>query len=104
MELENVVHRALVMRHGDFITAQDLMLPVDATSPANLPQTRGENGRVEAKKMAEFQYIIKILKQFGGNRTKTAQQLGVTTRALRYKLAAMREQGIDIDAVLGSAA
>ncbi|WP_318443637.1 sigma-54-dependent transcriptional regulator [Photobacterium leiognathi] len=103
-ELENVVQRALVMRHGDYITAQDLMLPVDATSPTNLPQTGGENGRVEAKKMAEFQYIIKILKQFGGNRTKTAQQLGVTTRALRYKLAAMREQGIDIDAVLGSAA
>ncbi|KJF83498.1 sigma-54-dependent Fis family transcriptional regulator [Photobacterium angustum] len=103
-ELENVMQRALVMRHGDFITAQDLMLPIDPNAAPSLPQTEGGNGRVEAKKMAEFQYIIKILKQFGGNRTKTAQQLGVTTRALRYKLAAMREQGIDIDAVLGSAA
>ncbi|WP_428773752.1 sigma-54-dependent transcriptional regulator [Vibrio sp.] len=101
-ELENVIQRALVMRHGDFITAQDLMLPIELNDTAAQPQQNF--GHVEAKKQAEFQYILDKLRQFGGNRTKTADALGVSTRALRYKLAAMREQGIDLQSALGSAA
>lgn len=103
-ELENVIQRALVMRHGDYITAQDLMLPTELLSPIVEPQPSSNMGHVEAKKQAEYQYILDKLRQFGGNRTKTANALGVTTRALRYKLAAMREQGIDLQSVLGSAA
>lgn len=103
-ELENVIQRALVMRHGDFITAQDLMLPVELenTPMATMPAERFNH--VEAKRHAEFQFILDKLRQFGGNRTKTADALGVTTRALRYKLQAMREQGIDLQSALGSAA
>lgn len=103
-ELENVIQRALVMRHGDYITAQDLMLPVEVTAstPAAMPSEAF--GHIEAKKQAEFQYILDKLRQFGGNRTQTANALGVSTRALRYKLAAMREQGIDLQSELGSAA
>ncbi|CAM3826785.1 Transcriptional regulatory protein ZraR [Vibrio aerogenes CECT 7868] len=103
-ELENVIQRALVMRHGDCITAQDLMLSADF-QPAMMPAESGPAfGHVEAKKQAEYQYILDKLRQFGGNRTKTANALGVSTRALRYKLAAMREQGIDLQSALGSAA
>nr|WP_211091978.1 sigma-54 dependent transcriptional regulator [Vibrio agarilyticus] len=105
-ELENVIQRALVMRHGDAITAFDLMLPnmpqaqVSATAPCANPSA----SHIEAKKHAEFQFILEKLRQFSGNRTKTADALGVTTRALRYKLAAMREQGIDLQSALESAA
>ncbi|NAW64990.1 helix-turn-helix domain-containing protein, partial [Photobacterium halotolerans] len=60
-------------------------------------------GHIGAKKQAEYQYVLDVLKQHEGNRTLTAKALGVTTRALRYKLAAMREQGIDISQI-GSAA
>ena len=103
-ELENIIQRALVMRHGDFITAQDLMLPIETTAGLQDNTPTVDCGHIEAKKKAEYQYIIEKLRQFGGNRTQTANALGVTTRALRYKLAAMREQGIDLQAVLGSAA
>lgn len=103
-ELENVIQRALVMRHGDYITAQDLMLPTELLKPVIEPMPSNSMGHVEAKKQAEYQYILDKLRHFGGNRTKTANALGVTTRALRYKLAAMREQGIDLQSVLGSAA
>jgi DNA-binding NtrC family response regulator len=103
-ELENIIQRSLVMRHGDVITAQDLMLPMEHMDGQQSHQTMQECGHIEAKKKAEFQYIIDTLRQFGGNRTQTANALGVTTRALRYKLAAMREQGIDLQAALGSAA
>ncbi|KFI13941.1 sigma-54-dependent Fis family transcriptional regulator [Vibrio coralliilyticus] len=103
-ELENVIQRALVMRHGDYITAHDLMLPVELISPVQTSTPSQIMGHVEAKKQAEYQYILEQLRQYGGNRTKTANALGVTTRALRYKLAAMREQGIDLQSALGSAA
>ncbi|NOH66630.1 sigma-54-dependent Fis family transcriptional regulator [Vibrio rotiferianus] len=103
-ELENVIQRALVMRHGDYITAQDLMLPIELVTSAQPVEPTSSFGHVEAKKQAEFQFILDKLRQFGGNRTKTADALGVSTRALRYKLAAMREHGIDLQSALGSAA
>ena len=103
-ELENVIQRALVMRHGDYITAQDLMLPMELLSSTQETAPSQSMGHVEIKKQAEFQYILEQLRHFGGNRTKTANALGVTTRALRYKLAAMREQGIDLQSAIGSAA
>lgn len=103
-ELENVIQRALVMRHGDYITAHDLMLPIELLTPVPSAEPASSFGHVEAKKQAEFQFILDKLRQFGGNRTKTANALGVSTRALRYKLAAMREHGIDLQSALGSAA
>lgn len=48
-------------------------------------------------RVAEYQYIIDLLKRHQGNKSKTAQFLGITPRALRYRLASMREQGIDIE-------
>ena len=46
-------------------------------------------------RMAEFQYILELLKRHNGNKSKTAAFLGITPRALRYRLASMREEGID---------
>ncbi|MCV5664238.1 sigma-54-dependent Fis family transcriptional regulator, partial [Escherichia coli] len=86
-----VIQRALVMRHGDYITAHDLMLPIELIAPVPSMESKSSFGHVEAKKQAEYQFILDKLRQFGGNRTKTANALGVSTRALRYKLAAMRE-------------
>ena len=103
-ELENVIQRALVMRHGDCITAHDLMLPMKLMTPVPSTEPTSNFSHIEAKKHAEFQFILDKLRHFGGNRTKTANALGVSTRALRYKLAAMREHGIDLQSALGSAA
>ena len=103
-ELENVIQRALVMRHGDYITSSDLMLPMESSTSEPSLEPAPSFSHIEAKKHAEFQFILEKLRQFGGNRTKTANALGVSTRALRYKLAAMREHGIDLQSELGSAA
>ena len=59
-------------------------------------------GLQASRQRAEFDYVLHILQQHQGHRTRTAEALGVTTRALRYKLATMREQGIDIDRVIGN--
>ncbi|WP_373875508.1 sigma-54-dependent transcriptional regulator [Vibrio agarivorans] len=103
-ELENTIQRALVMRHSTWITPQDLMLPtlpcvaaaVDRPlTPEMQPQARLKS----TKKHAENQFILDTLAKYDGRRNLTAEALGITTRALRYKLAAMRDQGIDVDTV-----
>src|SRR5690606_6291166 len=94
-ELENVMQRALVMARGIELQVADQNLhrchPQDAAICASLLK--------QSKQNAEFDYILDLLQKFNGHRTRTAEALGVSTRALRYKLAAMREHGVDIDAL-----
>ncbi len=89
-ELENTIQRSLIIARGMVIQCEDLMLP-DAAAAQPQPQSSLESSR----RSAEFQYVLDTLRQYNGHRKETAEALGVTTRALRYKLAAMREQGID---------
>ncbi|GIU51910.1 MULTISPECIES: sigma-54 interaction domain-containing protein [Shewanella] len=99
-ELENTIQRALVMRRGQAIQVAELGIE-QAQSPQLATQESGLKG---SKRQAEFQYILDTLKRFNGQRNLTADSLGMTTRALRYKLAQMREQGIDIELALGKVA
>ncbi|GGE89864.1 sigma-54-dependent Fis family transcriptional regulator [Shewanella carassii] len=102
-ELENVIQRALVMRHGTILQVVDLgiRLPDNIEVMAAVPESI--NGLKASKKHAEFQYVIEVLKRFGGHRSRSADALGMTTRALRYKLVQMRDAGIDIDSLLAKA-
>jgi DNA-binding NtrC family response regulator len=98
-ELDNVIQRALIMARGLHIQAVDLMLPHYTIEADNLlPETlAAPEGLSETRRYAEFQFVLETLRRFRGHRTRTAEALGMTTRALRYKLAAMREQGIDVE-------
>jgi two-component system response regulator FlrC len=40
------------------------------------------------------------LRQYRGKRKKTAEVLGISARTLRYKIARMREFGIDVEGLL----
>ncbi|MFT6436332.1 MAG: two-component system response regulator FlrC [Candidatus Azotimanducaceae bacterium] len=51
-------------------------------------------------KNKEFEIILDVLRKQRGSRSKTAEQLGISARTLRYKLAKMRDCGIDIHAQL----
>lgn len=98
-ELENTIQRALVMRRGQALQASEL--GIEGENPIPTGQT---DGLKASKRQAEFQYILDTLKKFNGHRIQSADSLGMTTRALRYKLAQMREEGIDIEQALGKAA
>ncbi|MDV2078626.1 sigma-54-dependent transcriptional regulator [Marinobacter xestospongiae] len=95
-ELENTIQRALILARGLVLQTIDLMLPdtVTAPTPAQMPAA---SSLQHSRRSAEFQHVLDTLRRFNGHRKDTAEALGVTTRALRYKLAAMREQGIDIN-------
>lgn len=108
-ELENMLQRALVLRNGLFIQPQDLGLSLPAAhAGAPMKSLAGDmsadlNAEMCGKaalrasgKWAEYQHVIDTIRRFGGHKTKAAESLGMTPRALRYRLTAMREQGVQI--------
>ena len=47
-------------------------------------------------KAREMQLILQTLQQFSGHRQKTAEALNISPRTLRYKIAKLKEQGVDV--------
>jgi two-component system, response regulator FlrC len=48
----------------------------------------------------EFQMIIDTLRAERGRRKEAAERLGISPRTLRYKLAQMRDAGMDVESYL----
>ena len=102
-ELENILERAMAMCEGTSIDAADLMLPqrnahpvADAAGAGRLdPGPRvaaGDGGLDDYITNLERTAIIKALEESRYNKTAAARKLGITFRALRYKL---KKLGID---------
>ena len=91
-ELENLVQRSLILLQGQSLAAPDLAFEVDPAAPAAAPET----GLTEDLKHHEFQLIVDAMRQCDGKRAAVAEALGISPRTLRYKLARMREQGIEV--------
>ncbi|WP_339801642.1 sigma-54 dependent transcriptional regulator [uncultured Marinobacter sp.] len=72
-----------------------------AATPAQEHDQAGSLG--DDLRRREFRIIIDTLKRERGRRNRAAEQLGISPRTLRYKLAQMREFGIDPDAELAMA-
>lgn len=107
-ELDNVVQRALILQTGSEIRVVDLMLDPADISQAEIVDEKdaideddlaGQLG--EGMRQHEFQLIIDALKLTHGSRKDAAENLGISPRTLRYKLAKMRELGLDLDKLLG---
>ncbi|MGK0338784.1 MAG: two-component system response regulator FlrC [Candidatus Azotimanducaceae bacterium] len=109
-ELENVVQRSLILQPGNLVGEEDLFLDPMSTVDGATPMTdtppisqiaESDDGNLEENlKHKEFQLIIEVLRKERGSRSRTAEQLGISARTLRYKLARMRECGIDVNAAL----
>ena len=71
------------------------------TAPSETPEEAASLGDEIRRK--EFHIILDTLRRERGRRNRAAEQLGISPRTLRYKLAQMREAGIDLDAELAEA-
>ncbi|MEP6897531.1 MAG: sigma-54 dependent transcriptional regulator [Rhodanobacter sp.] len=107
-ELENILERAMAMSDGEIIDATDLMLPQRSSRPAaeampaaGQPQepaappeagNNGDGGLDDYISNLERTAIVKALEESRYNKTAAARKLGITFRALRYKL---KKLGID---------
>ncbi len=110
-ELDNVVQRALIMQAGAQVRAADLLLDPDNLSSVELSDidtpVAADEPMPDASQLGagmqqhEFQLIVDALKATGGSRKDAAENLGISPRTLRYKLAKMREAGLDLDRLLG---
>jgi two-component system response regulator PilR (NtrC family) len=91
-ELENILERALTWAEGTSITQQDLMLPTQL-EPSVLVNNRQtdivlsvENDLESKLEEQERELITQALESTRWNKTAAAKRLGITFRALRYKL------------------
>lgn len=53
-------------------------------------------------KQREFEIIVKALQEEGGSRKNTAERLGISARTLRYKIAKLKDHGLDVNTVWSS--
>ncbi len=96
-ELENVLERALALCAGE-VTADDIHVQAAATAPADAPPAAAgapepAGGRLgDRLESVERAAIEQALAANRYNKTATARQLGLTLRALRYR---MEKLGMD---------
>lgn len=106
-ELDNAIQRALILQQGGVIEAADFclagVLPMFAAAPvAEVASSEAEaaGGLSDDLRRHEFQTIIDTLRAERGRRKEAAERLGISPRTLRYKLAQMRDAGMDVEASL----
>ncbi len=114
-ELDNAIQRALILQQGGVIRAADLCLgpmpglgltanSISMAAPVqpavNMPPPVSTGALGQDVKQREFQLIIDVLRAERGRRKEAAERLGISPRTLRYKLAQMRDAGVDVDAML----
>jgi two-component system response regulator FlrC len=118
-ELENIIQRAVLLADGDQIYAEDLELddsqlthpgladhrptePINHDLSSAMPQNGTEIASLKGElgqdiESVEREHILKVLAEVNGNRTKAVEILGISARALRYKLKSYKEAGFLID-------
>ena len=98
-ELENILERALALATGDEILAGDLQLGAHESEQTitkqDLVGLRASLPLPEYLERIEKEAILEALHKTRFNRTKSAKLLGITFRALRYR---MEKLGINDDA------
>ena len=93
-ELRNAMERAALLSLGELILPEHLPARVRAaaeTAPAAEPQDAERLGEIER------QAIFQALRKHDFNRTETAKALGISRRALIYKLQRFRAEGYPVD-------
>ena len=94
-ELENMIHRAILLTDSEHIEPKDLMMDSEPDEGGSLPDqvlvTGGEPMPLSLKEMEE-KMIYKTLDQTEGNRTHAAKILGISVRTLRNKLNEYKEK------------
>ena len=105
-ELENTIHRAVLLARGDEIGPEAILSPdgerLDPSKPAAVAHaalaaeavTRALVGRTVAD--VERDLILETLKHCLGNRTHTANILGISIRTLRNKLNEYAADGVPV--------
>lgn len=101
-QLENAIHRAVIMADGGLLRAEDLP-PLDGPAIARMaPEIDGSNrqdpflrddGHVRRLPEIEAETIRRALARYGGRMSETARRLGIGRSTLYRKLGELRVEG-----------
>ena len=89
------MERAALLSGGELLLLEHLPARVRAAADQAAPVDPADAQRLEE---IERQAILQALRKHDFNRTETAKALGISRRALTYKLQQWREAGIAVDA------
>ena len=100
-ELDNVMQRAMILKRGNKILSEDLIFEPSREAKTAIDDNTTEqqdqaNDLGDELKKKEQLMIIEALQSGNGNRKFAAMKLGISERTLRYKLARMRDEGVNI--------
>lgn len=107
-ELDNVIQRALILQSGNVIEQEDILLEGVPFIPHIAREVNAREIKpmdADAARVADFKseihqqehhLILATLQSCGHKRKVAAAKLGISERTLRYKLARMRESGIEV--------
>jgi transcriptional regulator with GAF, ATPase, and Fis domain len=97
-ELRNAMERASLLSRGELIMPAHLPARI---RPVSGPPVNVDEAAVHHLEEIEYQAVLQTLRRQDFNRTTTARALGISRRALIYKLQRMRERGFDVDRAAG---
>ena len=100
-ELRNAIERAVLMSHGNLILPEHFPARVQEDSTKSTERLTLQASRLED---LEREAILLALREHSFNRTETAKALGLSRRALLYKLHRLRELGFPVDPPAAGAA
>jgi two-component system response regulator FlrC len=108
-ELENTIHRAVLLAGGGMIESDALLLTGGrlgpeptaarpATASAAMPRDGAQVGTLVGRTVADVErdLIIETLQHCLGNRTHAAGILGISIRTLRNKLQQYKQEGLSV--------
>jgi two-component system, response regulator FlrC len=112
-ELDNVMQRALILANGPVIQPEHIQVESPGTDAMHLDDQAAHrilsgdaigaartsakaNGLSDSLSVAERDLILDALKSDNGNRQLAAKRLGISPRTLRYKLAKLRDAGVEV--------
>ncbi|HTQ50235.1 MAG TPA: sigma-54 dependent transcriptional regulator [Candidatus Acidoferrales bacterium] len=93
-ELRNAMERAVLLSRSELILPEHLPARVRAAAEQPVAAEAADPARLEE---IERQAILQALQKHDFNRTETAKALGISRRALLYKLQHFREQGYKVE-------
>jgi DNA-binding NtrC family response regulator len=93
-ELRNAMERAALLSRSELILTEHLPTRMRVVAEQSLPREAGDREKLdEIERLA----IMQALRQHNSNRTETATALGISRRALIYKLQKWRELGHSVE-------
>jgi len=98
-ELDNVMQRALILVNDSVIEAGHIHFEHELQTPVAQASLRVDSAALsDSLENTERGLILDALRAGNGSRREAAERLGISQRTLRYKLARLRDAGVDVPA------